>query len=99
MIPGRDPGHHLVNLSKFFRLVCREAGLKNLLIHDLRHTTPSFGVGSGLSLYLVGGLLGHRQASTTQRYAHLMDDPLRQAAEVVGESIAAHLEGKDDGTL
>lgn len=94
VIPGRNPSKPLVNLASFFRRVCREAKLKDLRLHDLRHTHASFGVGSGLSLYVVGGLLGHKQASTTQRYAHLMDDPLRQAAERVAEEISAVLEGK-----
>jgi len=98
VIPGRDPSRPLVNLTSFFRRICQEAKLKDLRIHDLRHTHASFGVGSGLSLYLVGGLLGHKQAATTQRYAHLMDDPLREAAERVTESIAACLdEGTDRG--
>ncbi len=41
-----------------------------------------------MSLYIIGALLGHTQARTTQRYAHLADDPLRQAAEKIGEAIA-----------
>jgi integrase len=58
-------------------------------IHDLRHTYASHLVSSGLSLPLVGRLIGHTQASTTQRYAHLADDPLRQATDRFGELITA----------
>ena len=53
-------------------------------IHDLRHSYASILASSGLSLPLIGALLGHTQAATTQRYAHLLDDPLRAATERVG---------------
>jgi hypothetical protein len=43
--------------------------------YDLRHTFASVGAGGGLSLPIIGKLLGHTQARTTQRYAHLADDP------------------------
>jgi integrase len=57
-------------------------------IHDLRHTYASILASSGLSLPIIGALLGHTQAATTQRYAHLMDDPLRAATERVGAVIS-----------
>ena len=57
-------------------------------VYDLRHTFAATGAGQGLSLYIIGALLGHTQARTTQRYAHLADDPLRQAAEKIGGAIA-----------
>lgn len=53
-------------------------------IHDLRHTYASVLASSGLSLPIIGALLGHSQPATTARYSHLMDDPLRQATERVG---------------
>jgi integrase len=57
-------------------------------LHDLRHTYASILASSGLSLPIIGALLGHTQAATTQRYAHLMDDPLRAATERVGALVA-----------
>ncbi len=57
-------------------------------IHDLRHTYASILASSGLSLPIIGALLGHTQAATTQRYAHLMDDPLRAATERVGAVVS-----------
>jgi integrase len=56
-------------------------------IHDLRHTYASILASEGLSLPIIGALLGHTQAQTTARYAHLLDDPLRAATERVGAVI------------
>jgi len=41
-------------------------------------------VSAGFSLPVVGAMLGHTQPATTHRYAHLLDDPLREAANKVG---------------
>lgn len=57
-------------------------------IHDLRHTFAAVLASSGLSLPIIGKLLGHTQAATTHRYAHLQDDPLRAATERAGAVIA-----------
>ena len=57
-------------------------------IHDLRHTYASFLASHGLSLPIIGALLGHTQPQTTARYAHLLDDPLRAATERVGAIVA-----------
>jgi site-specific recombinase XerD len=56
-------------------------------MRDLRHTYASMLVSSGLSLPVIGALLGHSQAATTHRYAHLADDPLRAATEKVGKLV------------
>jgi integrase len=68
--------------------------LTGVRLHDLRHTYASFGAGGGLSLPIIGRLLGHAQPSTTARYAHLDNDPLRHASEAAAAKIAAALEGK-----
>jgi site-specific recombinase XerD len=47
----------------------------------------------GLSLPIIGKLLGHTQPVTTQRYAHLAADPMREAAEKIGASLNAALSG------
>jgi integrase len=59
-------------------------------IHDLRHTYASILASHGLSLPIIGALLGHTQPQTTARYAHLLDDPLRAATEHVGAMMTAN---------
>jgi integrase len=56
-------------------------------LHDLRHTYASLLASKGLSLPIIGALLGHTQASTTNRYAHLLEDPLRLATQSVGDIV------------
>ena len=64
-----------------------------LRLHDLRHSFASVGAGAGMGLPIVGKLLGHTQARTTQRYAHLDNDPLRRASNAIGSAIEAALKG------
>jgi hypothetical protein len=62
----------------------------------LRHSFASIAVSGGDSLYLVGKVLGHRQSRTTERYAHLKDDPLRAVANRTSERTAAIMQGRKD---
>jgi integrase len=87
VIVGEVKNAHLVNLQKPWRRIRAAAGLPEVRIHDLRHTFASVAVNAGASLPMIGALLGHKQVSTTQRYAHLAMDPLRQQNEKVGEMI------------
>jgi integrase len=70
-------------------------GLLDARPYDLRHTFASVGAGGGLSLAIIGRLLGHTQHRTTMRYAHLADDPLREATAKIGSVIA----GAGKGTV
>jgi integrase len=83
VFPGKD-GRPLAEIKRIWSSICKSAGLHDLRIHDLRHTYASILASSGLSLPIIGALLGHTQATTTQRYAHLIDGALRQATERVG---------------
>jgi integrase len=87
VFPGRIEGEPLKEVKTFWKTVLKKAQLEDVRIHDLRHTHASHLVSSGLSLSIVGKLLGHTQASTTQRYAHLADEPLRHAAELFGSKV------------
>lgn len=87
LFPGKIPEHPLQDIKKAWKTICTRAELPKVRIHDLRHTHASHLVSSGLSLSIVGKLLGHTQASTTHRYAHLADEPLRQATELFGNKL------------
>ena len=88
VFPGRS-GEPLRDIKRFWASVCKAADINNCRLHDLRHTYASLLASSGHSLPIIGALLGHTQAQTTQRYAHLFDDPLRQATERVGAVVTA----------
>jgi integrase len=86
---SKQPGAHLIALWHIWAFIRTETGIGNSArLYDLRHTFASTGAGGGLSLPIIGKLLGHTQARTTQRYAHLADDPLREATEKIGRAIA-----------
>lgn len=87
LFPGQIPGKPLQEIKKAWNTIRKKAEIPDVRIHDLRHTHASHLVSSGLSLSIVGKLLGHTQASTTQRYAHLADEPLRQATELFGTKV------------
>ena len=87
VIGGTHSDRPRTDLKKPWSAVCRRAGLVGLRLHDLRHTFASIGAGASLGLPIVGKLLGHSQAQTTARYAHLDADPLLRAANLIGEHI------------
>ena len=80
---------HTTSEAKVWReKVITRAKLPGLRIHDLRHSFASFALADGASLYLIGKALGHASSRTTERYAHLADDPVRDMAETVGKRFA-----------
>lgn len=92
VLPSSKGSGHLVGLQKIWERLRARAGLEDVRLHDLRHTYASVGATAGESLYIVGKLVGHKQASTTQRYAHLADDPLRAAADRISSEIAGAMQ-------
>lgn len=88
VIVGRKPGTHFVNVKDSWMAVRRAAHLDDVRLHDLRHSFASIGARSGMSLPVIGALLGQRDSATTARYAHLSDDPLRAAADAIGTEIS-----------
>ena len=62
-----------------------KANLKDVRMHDLRHSFASQLVNSGRSLYEVQTLLGHSSIKMTQRYAHLSNESLMSAVSCAGK--------------
>jgi integrase len=107
VFPGVN-GKSLTEIKRSWASVCKKAGLIEKMprqngkggemwrptvhLHDLRHSFASILVSSGASLPLIGQMLGHTQPQTTARYAHLYDDPLREAAETVGTFVLGRQE-------
>ncbi len=89
VIEGRKPCTHLSDLKGPWRRICQRVELENLRIHDLRHSFAAIGAGPGLSLPMIGKLLGHTQPRTTARYAHLAADPMHEAANLIGDRLMA----------
>lgn len=93
VICGAKEGASLVNLQKPWRRIRSIANLDDVRLHDLRHSFASVAAAGGMSLPLIGSLLGHSQPQTTARYAHFADDPRRAAANAVATSIATSMSG------
>ncbi len=92
VIAGEVEGQHFIGIQHAWQRIRERAGLGDVRLHDLRHSFASVAAAGGASLPIIGALLGHTQASTTHRYAHLSDDPLRAVAGSVGEKLAAALD-------
>jgi integrase len=93
VIVGNVAGARLVNLEKPWRAIRRAAGLDDVRLHDLRHAFASVAASSGMGLPIIGKMLGHTQAATTHRYAHLASDPVKAAAATVARKIADAMQG------
>lgn len=89
LFPGRGGERPLAGIDKFWRRLRKDLGLRDVRIHDLRHSFASFLVNAGHSLYEVQRLLGHRDPRTTMRYSHLGQDSLVAATDLVGSLVTA----------
>ncbi len=96
VIAGDIHGMHLIGLQKIWSEIRASANLNDGRLHDLRHSFASVGAASGLSLPMIGALLGHSQPSMTARYAHLAADPIQNAVEGISERMNIALRGKND---
>jgi site-specific recombinase XerD len=87
-------------LAKPWQRVRALAALRDLHLHDIRHAFASAAVAAGDSLYLVGKVLGHRNSSTTERYAHLVADPVLAVATRTADRLAELMSAnrRDSGT-
>lgn len=88
---GLKEGQRLIGLHRIWQRARQRAGIPDVRLHDLRHTHASIAAGAGIGLPIIGKILGHTTPVTTARYAHLADDPVRQAATRVAGELAGLL--------
>ena len=105
VIVGQKAGAAMGDIQTPWRAIRGAAGLDDVRLHDLRHAFASVAASSGMGLPIIGKILGHTQAATTHRYAHLASDPVKAAAAAVAGKIAAAMgsgsrkAGKDDAEV
>lgn len=95
----RDHGKPCTYLAGTWKKILEIAEIENFHIHDLRHSFASDGLAQGLSLQVIGILLGHKSTSTTARYAHLADDAARAALAKVSEEIERRNQGSSSSNV
>ena len=103
VLPSERTNGPIIGLQKAWEMTRQWCGIEDVRLHDLRHSFATFAVSDGASLYLVGKALGHKQGRTTERYAHVADDPVKAVSNRTANHIAALmgqcLEGTDDGPV
>lgn len=108
VFPSHGATGHLVEPKKTWKRIIDRAGLEDVRPHDLRRSLGSWMAITGAGLPIVGKMLGHTQQTTTQIYARLSVDPVREAAERATTAMLAAgglleapestgAEGSDDG--
>jgi integrase len=93
VLVGRFDRGHMARMGHHWIEIRRRAGLEDVRMHDLRHSYASVAANLGESLPMIGKLLGHTQAQTTARYAHLAADPVKEAAERIASRIDSAMKG------
>ena len=89
VIAGAKPDEPYKNLGRAWIDIRGNAGLQDVRLHDLRHSFASLAAGRGVSLQMIGKLLGHKVAATTQRYAHLARDAVAAVNDELGAAMQA----------
>ena len=79
---------------RLWRLVRKEVGCHDLWARDMRRTFATVGYSSGVDKKVMGNLLGHASAATTEIYAKLMEDPAHAAAAATATAIEKTLRGR-----
>jgi integrase len=96
LFPARPPTRHIDNFEYQWHRIRNEAGLPGLRIHDLRHTWASVAAMNGVDMVTIAKLLGHALVETTERYTHLSDQSVADAADRVSNRIHAALAGRGE---
>ena len=92
VIAGAKPGEAYKNLTRAWGTARAYAGLQDVRLHDLRHSYASLAAGRGVSLQMIGKLLGHRVPATTARYAHLARDHVASINDELDAAMTAAIE-------
>ena len=95
VLPSSRSGEHVKEIKRLWHAVRHAAGLDDLRLHDLRHSFASVPASGHESILVIRALLGHARIATTERYAHLGDDPVRRAADRTSTEIAGWLSGRN----
>ena len=91
VIIGDHPTGYYNDLQKPWRKIRERAELGDVRLHDLRHTYASVAVMNGIDPFMLKEILGHKNLSTTLRYAHLSDDAVQKAANQISNQLAMTL--------
>ncbi len=94
LFPSRPPTRPLDNITSHWSRIRIEAGLAGVRLHDLRHTWASVAAMNGVDMVTIAKLLGHALVETTERYVHLSDQSVTEAADRVSAHLSAALDGK-----
>ena len=94
LFPARPPTRHIDNFAYQWDRIRDEAGLPGLRLHDLRHSWASVAAMNGVDMVTIAKLLGHALVETTERYTHLSDRSVADAADRVSNRIDAALAGR-----
>ena len=97
LFPGRPPTRPIDNIAFQWDRIRAEAGLPGLRLHDLRHSWASTAAMNGVDMVTIAKLLGHALVETTERYVHLSDKSVADAADRVSNRIHAALAGREEG--
>jgi integrase len=92
VIAGAKPGEAYKNLTRAWGTAREYAGLQDVRLHDLRHSYASLAAGRGVSLQMIGKLLGHKVAATTLRYSHLARDQVASVNDELDAAMTAAIE-------
>lgn len=96
VFPGSNPSKSYSGIQKVWKNILESAGLENVRIHDLRHTFASTAASNGVPLAIIGSLLGHKDPSTTQQYAHITNEASKTATNQIANILSEAMQSKSD---
>ncbi|AEV34965.1 Phage integrase family [Pseudovibrio sp. FO-BEG1] len=94
VFPAQRGEGYYQGAPKVWRKLREKLGFNEVRLHDLRHSFASLAISRGASLPMIGALLGHRDSATTQRYAHLHEDPIKAVSDDVGLALSDAMKRK-----